>query len=125
MTQEPNEAAEARAALQNSLERLAQRLRESRSLRQGDIVFHLAGSAGGNYCFECSESQVRVAESATAGVDRQPLIEVIGNAETIQAIIDGKKDARKQFFAGGLRVRGDLRYLSDIALELGILKTPL
>jgi hypothetical protein len=26
---------------------------------------------------------------------------------------------------GGLRIRGDLRYFSDLAVELGILETPL
>jgi SCP-2 sterol transfer family len=122
---EPDAAGETRASLHNSLRRLAQRLRESKSLRQGDIVFRLAGSAAGNYCLECSESEVRVAESAAAGADRQPLIEVMGDAETIRAIIDGEKDATKQFLVGGIRVRGDLRYLSDLALELGLLKAPL
>ena len=43
----------------------------------------------------------------------------------INAILAGTKDARKEFLAGGFRVRGDLRYLSNVALELGILKEPL
>ncbi len=125
MAHEPDAAGKARASLNDSLGRLAQRLRESKSLRRGDIVFRLVGPAGGNYCLECSESEVRVAEFAAAGADRQPLIEVMGGAETIRAIIDGEKDATKQFLAGGIRVRGDLRYLSDMALELGVLKAPL
>jgi hypothetical protein len=49
----------------------------------------------------------------------------MGDANTVRAILDGDRDAREQFLAGGLRVQGDLRYLSDLALELGVLKEPL
>ena len=52
-------------------------------------------------------------------------IEVMGDANTVRAILDGETDTREQFLAGGLRVWGDLRYLSDLALELGVLKEPL
>jgi hypothetical protein len=69
MAQKPDAADKARATLHDSLGRLAQRLRESKSLRRGDIVFRLAGPAGGNYSLECSESEVRFAESAAAGAD--------------------------------------------------------
>jgi len=31
----------------------------------------------------------------------------------------------KHFLAGGFRVRGDLRYFSDLAMEIGILENPL
>lgn len=94
-------------------------------MRPGDIVFRLAGPGGGSFVVECSERGASVVESAAAGFDRTPLIEVIGDAERIQAVLNGEKDAREQFLAGGIRVRGDLRYLSDIALELGIIKEPL
>ncbi len=36
-----------------------------------------------------------------------------------------QKDAVREFLAGGLRVRGDLRYLSDLGMELGFLHRPL
>ena len=55
----------------------------------------------------------------------QAFIQVMGDANTVRAILDGDRDAREQFLAGGLRVQGDLRYLSDLALELGVLKEPL
>ena len=63
--------------------------------------------------------------SETVEVPAQPLIEVIGDAEAVQAVLDRKVNAREQFLAGGIRVRGDLRYLSDVALEMGLLKHPL
>jgi hypothetical protein len=116
-----------RDGLHKSLERLAKRLPESKSLKAGDIVFKLAGPGGATLTFaiQSSQSQARVVASDVSATDRPPLIEVIGDAETIQAIIDGKKDARRQFLAGGIRIRGDLLYLSDMALELGLLKEPL
>jgi predicted lipid carrier protein YhbT len=70
-----------------------------------------------------------------SGVDLQPLeagadtasarIEVIGDPARLTSIIEGKKDARMQFFAGGIRVRGDMPYLSEIGLRLRFLDRPL
>jgi hypothetical protein len=95
-------------------------------MKPGDIVFRLSGPGGGSsYRVECGEGQVRVAETTVTGADTTPLIEVIGDARSIQAVLAGEKDARMQFLAGGFRVRGDLRYLSDIALELGLIKEPI
>jgi hypothetical protein len=68
---------------------------------------------------------VQVLDAADAPLDREVALEIRGDAETVQAIIDGEKDAAKEFFAGGIRVRGDLRYLSDVMLELGLLERPL
>lgn len=114
-----------RGTFQESLGRVSERLAKSKAMKPGDIVFRLAGQAGGNFVVECSEKGVRVGESPAAGADRTPLVEVIGDANRIHAILAGEKDAREQFLAGGFRVRGDLRYLSDVALELGIIKEPL
>lgn len=125
MAERRDVGAKGRKKVHESLDRIAKRLENSRRVKPGDIVFRLAGPAGGNYSLECSSGQVRVVESVAAGTERAPVIEVIGDAETVRAIIDGETDARKKFLAGGLRVRGDLRYLSDIALELEVLKEPL
>ena len=125
MANETDAAAKARTDLHNSLGRLAQKLRDSASMRPGDIVLRLSGPAGGSYGLECSERDINVVESPAVGAERRPLIEVMGPADVIRAIIDGEEDARRRFIAGGIRVRGDLRYLSDLALELGLLKEPL
>jgi hypothetical protein len=118
-------AGAARAELHASLGRLAQKLRDSRSVTPGDIVFRLSGPAAGNYSLECGAGEVNVVESPAAGAERRPRIEVMGEAEAVRAILDGEEDARRRFVAGGIRVRGDLRYLSDLALELGLLEEPL
>jgi len=114
-----------RGTFQESLGRVAERLAKGTAMKPGEIVFRLAGQGGGNFVVECSQEGARVAELAETPADRTPLIEVIGDAARIHAILVGEKDAREQFFAGGFRVRGDLRYLSDVALELGIIKEPL
>jgi hypothetical protein len=114
-----------RGTLQESLERISERLAKSKAMKPGDIVFRLAGEGGGNFVIESSDDGVRVVESAAAGSDRTPLVEVIGDAKRIQAVLTGEKDARAQFLAGGFRVRGDLRYVSNLALELGIIKEAL
>jgi hydrogenase maturation factor HypE len=114
---------EAPGDVQSSLGTLAVRLADARTTRVGNIVLRLSGKGGGTYRLACGHQEVRVAE--TVDVDAPPLIEVIGDAEAVRAILNGKVDARKQFLAGGIRVRGDLQYLSDLALELGLLKEPL
>ena len=118
-------AGKRQGSFQDTLERLSERFAQGRAMKRGDIVFRLTGPGGGNYLVECGDGRARVTETAVAGVDRTPLVEVIGDARRIQSVLDGEKDARMQFLAGGFRVRGDLRYLSDIALELGLIKEPL
>jgi hypothetical protein len=110
---------------QQTLERMSDGLAKSRSVKPGSILFHLTGDEGGTYLVECGDGQARVTASPAAALDRAPLFEVIGDAKRVQAVLAGEKDARMQFLAGAFRVRGDLRYLSDVALELGLLKEPL
>ena len=111
--------------LGRSLGRLAERLQETGMMREGTVVLHLSGSAAGDYHLETRGRKVQVVDAADAPLDREVALEIRGDAETVQAIIDGDKDAAKEFFAGGIRVRGDLRYLSDVMLELGFLERPL
>lgn len=107
------------------LEQVATRLRGVRSLRDGDIVLRLSGDGAGGFCLRCGPTGVEIVESAGAGVDRPPLVEIIGDAEIVRSVLNGKKDARKQFLTGHFRLRGDLRYASDLGMELGLLREPL
>ena len=100
----------------------AKKLGKTEALRRGSIVLRLTGAGGGEYCLDCSTKGIRLSK----GMPRSaPLIEVMGDARRIRGILEGKKNGRTQFLAGGIRVRGDLRYLSDLALELGIIKQPI
>lgn len=109
-------------SVEASLASFLEKVREAKSLRTGSIAFRLTGDEAGEYYIDNSPQGVRLLKSAPQSL---PLIEVIGDARRIKTILEGKKNARTEFLAGGIRVRGDLRYLSDVALELGILESPL
>lgn len=96
------------------------RLALATRLRRGKILFKLT-EPDGEFCLDCEPGNVRVSkEIPAAGHD----IQVYGPASRILAILEGKKDGRAQFLAGGIRVRGNMAYLSDLALQLGIIKEP-
>jgi hypothetical protein len=109
-------------SIEASLRAFAQRASNARSVRTGSIVFHLGGAFGGSYVLDCSPGRADVSEGIPG--DR-PLFEVIGDTETVRELLDGKRDARDLFLSGAFRVRGDLRYVSDLALEMGLLREAL
>jgi hypothetical protein len=107
---------------QDPLHHFAKRLSATKTLRDGHIVLRLTGESGGNYCLRCEGSRVTLLPDVPSGNHH---IELVGNAKRIRSVLEGKKDARAHFLAGGFRVRGDARYISDLAMELGILKEPI
>jgi hypothetical protein len=110
-------------AIRKSLKDLASKVERAKSSRSGDVVFRLSGSGAGTFCLRSGRGKTEVIESPEAS--QQVLIEVMGDAEKVQAVLDGRVDAREQFLDGGIRVRGDLQHLSDLATELGLMKHPL
>ncbi len=100
----------------------AARLSTSNQMRVGTIALRMSGKGGGDFTIDCAPGRTSVKKSASM---KPHLIEIIGKASDIKQILAGKKDARRQFMAGGFRIRGDIRYLSDLAMELGILKDPI
>lgn len=126
MAEEKNTAKKGQPGLEESLADLGRRLEQAQATRPGAIVFHASGARSGSYRISTGHGRFSVAAMADAAPDdRPPALEVIGDSETIQAILDGRKNAVKAYLGGGLRVRGDLRYLSDLALELGLIDAPL
>jgi putative sterol carrier protein len=102
------------------LEPLAERLSKSGKMREGAIALRF--NDGGATVLHAARGKVEVRDAPAS--DEPPLIEVFGDRTRIEAIINGEKDPRKIFLAGGLRVRGDLRYLSELAVDLGLLDEP-
>jgi hypothetical protein len=100
------------------------RLNKSKSLKKATIVIRATGPGGGDFRFETDPKGVKLVRDAPP-TDMAPTIEIMGDARRIQAALSGDKDPRALFLAGGLRIRGDLAYFSDLAVELGILKEPL
>lgn len=93
----------------------------ARTRRVGSILLRLTGESGGDFYLHSTSTSCSVSrESANS----TPHIEVIGDANRIRAILEGRKEGRLQFYAGGIRVRGDLQYLSDLAHEMGLIKEP-
>lgn len=112
-------------SVQDALDRLRERMDECRAVKPGDIDFHLNGKSGGEYRISSGKGKSTISSAAGRGCVAESMLEVWGDADTIRAILDGEKDPVKQFLAGGMRVRGNLRYLSEVAVELGILDKPL
>jgi len=109
-------------ALQDTVETVARRLYRDRLLLPGTIVFRAAAGESAGFALCSTDTGIRV-EPGCEYPD--PLLEVMGDPRRIDAIVRGRKDARMQFFAGGIRIRGDMHYLSRLGMELGFLKKPL
>ena len=96
-------------------------LEKARSRRVGSILLRLTGDNGGDFYLHATSNSCSVSREPAMGT---PHVEVIGSADRISAILNGTKEGRLQFYAGGIRVRGDLQYLSELAYELGFIKEP-
>lgn len=109
--------------IESAINEVSKKLSNCRSLRRGKILVRTTETGGGDYFVHTSDRGVELVRQAS--METPPDFEIIGDGRLIQAALSGEKDVRALFLAGGLRVRGDLRYLSDLAMELGILKDPL
>jgi hypothetical protein len=119
-----------RVSVESALAQAAKKLSSYRALRKGRILLRALGPGGGDHYLTCSDGGVQLEIGAklhatATSTDSLPVFEIIGDARRIHSLLTAKRDARVQFLAGGFRIRGDLRYASDLAMELGILKDPL
>ena len=111
-------------ALREVAQGAAERLHRDKILQPGTIVLH-SGSAAGGFLLSSGPGGFEI-QTIEPGADTgSARLEVIGDPRRLAAIISGAKDARMQFFAGGIRVRGDIAYLSEIGMRLGFLDRPL
>lgn len=97
------------------------RFEAARTLRAGSILLRLIGEGGGDYFVHSTSTGCHASREPGAG---PPHFEVTGDARRVRSILDGSREGRLQFFAGGIRVRGDLHYLSELAYEMGFIKEP-
>jgi hypothetical protein len=116
-----SKATPSRRSLDDMLQEAVRKLEGSRMRRTGSILFRFVGEGGGDfhvhsYATGCSLSR----EAGQA----PPLIEIIGDPEQIRAVLEGGREGLAQFYRGGIRVRGDLQYLSELAHELGFIREP-
>jgi hypothetical protein len=99
-------------------------LANAKSLKDGNIIFRLKGEGGGDFCIRCLEKSTRLLRSVPKTAE-PPLIELIGSKDAIQKILEKKSDPLVQFMRGNFLIRGDIRYISDLALEFKLIKQPL
>ena len=93
-----------------ALRTFAAKFEQATTRRQGTLLFRMTGDNGGDFYVHSTSTGCSISREASA---EPPRVEVIGS-----------KEGRRQFSAGGMRVRGDLQYLSDIAYELGLITAP-
>lgn len=121
MPPDASERASSRSPLELALAKLARRMSSSRIVKKSSIVIHASGAGGGDYGLSCAPGDVKLTKTPAYPAT----VEIMASAKQLPLLLAGERDPRKLFFAGALRVRGDLRYLSDLAMDLGILKEPL
>jgi hypothetical protein len=111
-------------ALATAAKAAAERLHRERILQPGTIVLH-SGSAAGGFMLRSGEGGVQLSPLEAGDDIGSARLEIVCDPQRLASIIEGKKDARLQFFAGGIRVRGDIAYLSELGMRLGFLDRPL
>jgi hypothetical protein len=111
-------------ALATAAKAAAERLHKERILQPGTIVLH-SGSAAGGFMLRSGDGGVEIRPLEAGDDTGSARLEVVCDPQRLASIIEGKKDARLQFFAGGIRVRGDIAYLSELGMRLGFLDRPL
>jgi hypothetical protein len=109
-------------ALQKTVVSLGTRLHRAKVLRPGAVVFRTPGEDGTSFTLRATATGVQIERT---GEPTDSHLEVIGDPRRIHAILRGEKEGRLHFLAGGLRVRGDMHYLSQLGVELGFLAKPI
>ncbi len=94
---------------------------KARTRRPGSILVRLSDKDEGDYYLHSTGTSCELSREPAG---EPPQVEVIGKADDIHAILEKQKEGRQQYYAGGMLVRGDLRYLSAIAHEMGLIKEP-
>lgn len=103
----------------------ADKLQGDRLLRDGSIVLRTDSDAAGGLILRAGPLGFEAVPHAGIEDGAPPLLEVIGDPRRLAALVRGEKDGRKQFLAGGIRVRGDMSYLSELGMQLGFLDKPI
>lgn len=108
-----------------ALTRAAESLSGSPRVTGGQIVVRHIGENPATFVVSGSDGTLAVADTHGVVNDADTRVEILGDGKVLAAILRGEQDAREAFLAGGIRVRGDLRYFSDLAVAARILSTPL
>ena len=86
----------------------------------GSIVVHCTDT-GEEFALEGMGSAPRVNRGRGTGPQQ---VEVRGPAAVLRAVAEGRQEPARALVAGGIRVRGDLRYLEAMLKDVGLLECP-
>jgi SCP-2 sterol transfer family len=86
----------------------------------GSIVVHCTDT-GEDFALEGTGTMARVNRGRGEGPHQ---VEVRGPAAVLRAIAEGRQEPARALAAGGIRVRGDLRYLEAVLKDAGLLECP-
>jgi SCP-2 sterol transfer family protein len=86
----------------------------------GSIVVHCTDT-GEEFALEGMGSAPRVSRGRGNGPHQ---VEVRGPAAVLRAVAEGRHEPARALAAGGIRVRGDLRYLEAMLKDVGLLECP-
>ena len=90
--------------------------RATKAGEQHSIRIQLLGEGSGVWGIETVKGEVRLSRGAGPS---NPTVEVIAEPAVIRAILEGKKDGRAAFMAGGIRVRGDVGAVERLSAAMG------
>src|SRR5512142_3105997 len=93
-------------SMDETLRSLASRIREHPGpLGSHRIRLRLHGEGGGVWTLQTDSAGVSLVPGEGEGA---PTVEVIPDVDAIRPVLEGSQDGRAAFFAGGIRVRGDV-----------------
>ncbi len=79
------------------------------------IRIQVLGKESGVWGIETVKGEVRLSRSGPSS----PTVEVIAVPAVLKSILDGKKDGRAAFLAGGIRVIGDVGAVERLSAAIG------
>jgi len=103
--------------MDEALQSLASRIREHPGpLGSHRIRLSLHGEGGGVWTLQTDAAGVSLVPGEGDGA---PTVEVIAEVDAIRPVLEGSQDGRAAFFAGGIRVRGDVLAIEQFSAALG------
>jgi len=104
-------------SMDEPLQSLASRIREHPGpLGSHRIRLSLHGEGGGVWTLQTDAAGVSLVPGEGDGA---PTVEVIAEVDAIRPVLEGSQDGRAAFFAGGIRVRGDVLAIEQFSAALG------
>lgn len=111
----------AQSAAFKALEAITKRFASVETREPGAIQFQLTGDEGGDFALEV-DNRRQVKQTAGNSQQKRKIL-VTGDGDKVRMVLEGKRDPAKAFLAGGIQVRGDIRYLERVLQELKLLKS--